>query len=76
MSCRAKRINSYRRPSRRLISWNRCAGLAQLLVLLGQSPSLLSNTYDNQGNRQPHTKDRKAADHRRQVRNLANFIPS
>jgi hypothetical protein len=47
-------------------------GLAQLLAMA----DLLSNTYENQCNRQPHTKDRKAADHRRQVRNLANFIPS
>jgi hypothetical protein len=65
--------------------------LAQLLILLGRSPSssrfltagtlfnfhgkLLSDTYGDQGNRQPHTKNRKASDHRRQVHNLAQFIP-
>ena len=37
---------------------------------------LLSNTYEDQNNRQRHAKNREATDHPRQVHNLADFIPS
>ena len=39
-------------------------------------PIFTKHTHDNQGNRQPHAKNRNAADHRRQVQTSQNSIPN